>query len=156
MRSFELKSVRTSARSWEDVTTHADQNETTLIILHICSVQHVETYVRYRQKAQGCNVVQLLLLMFGKHMSSAWRQKGLTGYCFKYIDRPFCLRTDDFVVVDQLICSFVCVATFLLLSFLPHDDVSINPYVCDRNPSGRFEWPPPVIQCHTRHQTLYL
>ena len=23
--------------------------------------------------------------------SSAWRQKGLTGYCFKYIDRPFCL-----------------------------------------------------------------
>ena len=25
---------------------------------------------------------------------SARRQKGLTGYCFKYIDRPFCLRTD--------------------------------------------------------------
>ena len=24
-------------------------------------------------------------------MSSAWRQKGPTGYCFKYIDRPFCL-----------------------------------------------------------------
>ena len=24
--------------------------------------------------------------------SSVWRQKGLTGYCFKYIDRPFCLQ----------------------------------------------------------------
>ena len=22
-------------------------------------------------------------------ISSAWRQKGLTGHCFKYIDRPF-------------------------------------------------------------------
>ena len=28
-------------------------------------------------------------------ISSAWRQKGLTGYCFKYIDRPFCLQSDD-------------------------------------------------------------
>ena len=27
--------------------------------------------------------------------SSPWRQKGLTGYGFKYIDRPFCLRTDE-------------------------------------------------------------
>ena len=26
---------------------------------------------------------------------SARRQKGLTGYCFKYIDRPFCLWTDN-------------------------------------------------------------
>ena len=26
---------------------------------------------------------------------SARRQKGLTGYCFKYIDRPFCLQTDE-------------------------------------------------------------
>ena len=26
--------------------------------------------------------------------SSAGRQKGLTGYCFKYIERPFCLQTD--------------------------------------------------------------
>ena len=23
------------------------------------------------------------------------RQKGLTGYCFKYIDRPFCLQSDE-------------------------------------------------------------
>ena len=30
-----------------------------------------------------------------KHKTSAWRQKGLTGYCFKYIDRPFCLRTNE-------------------------------------------------------------
>ena len=28
-------------------------------------------------------------------ISAARRQKGLTGYCFKYIDRPFCLRTGD-------------------------------------------------------------
>ena len=27
--------------------------------------------------------------------SSVRRQKDLTGYCFKYIDRPYCLRTDD-------------------------------------------------------------
>ena len=31
-----------------------------------------------------------------KCISSLWRQKGLTGYCFKYIDRPFRLRNDDF------------------------------------------------------------
>ena len=29
------------------------------------------------------------------YTSSAGRQKGLTGYCFKFIDRPFCLETDD-------------------------------------------------------------
>ena len=27
--------------------------------------------------------------------SSAWRQKGLTGYWFKHIDRPFCLQADE-------------------------------------------------------------
>ena len=27
-------------------------------------------------------------------LSSARRQKGLTSYYFKYVDRPFCLRTD--------------------------------------------------------------
>ena len=26
--------------------------------------------------------------------SSAGRQKGLTFYCFKYIEKPFCLHTD--------------------------------------------------------------
>ena len=30
-----------------------------------------------------------------KHNSSAQRQKSLTGYCFKNIDRPFCLQTDE-------------------------------------------------------------
>ena len=34
----------------------------------------------------------------GKIYTSAYtsvrRQKGLTAYCYKYIDRPFCLRTD--------------------------------------------------------------
>ena len=30
-----------------------------------------------------------------KHVSS--EAKGsISGYCFKYIDRPFCLRTDDY------------------------------------------------------------
>ena len=28
--------------------------------------------------------------------SSAQRQKGLSGYCFKYVDRPFCLQTEKF------------------------------------------------------------
>ena len=27
--------------------------------------------------------------------SSVWRQKGLTGYHIKYIDRPFYLRADE-------------------------------------------------------------
>ena len=31
----------------------------------------------------------------GLDTSSARRQKGLTGYCFKYIDRPFCLQAND-------------------------------------------------------------
>ena len=35
--------------------------------------------------------------------SLAWRQKDLTGCCFKYIDRPFCLWTNelnlDFVLI---------------------------------------------------------
>ena len=28
-----------------------------------------------------------------------WRQKGLTGYWFKYIDRPFCLQTNEIIVL---------------------------------------------------------
>ena len=32
------------------------------------------------------------------HNSSAWRQKDLTAYCFKYIDRPFCLQTDELLL----------------------------------------------------------
>ena len=34
---------------------------------------------------------QPLCKPYQKLISAAWRQKGLTGYCFKYIDRPFCL-----------------------------------------------------------------
>ena len=39
-----------------------------------------------------------------KTILSARRQKGLTEYCFKYIDRPFCLRTDYFMTsyISQL------------------------------------------------------
>ena len=42
--------------------------------------------------------VKMLMMYYGLskiNMSSARRQKVLTGYCFKYVDRPFCLRTDD-------------------------------------------------------------
>ena len=28
-------------------------------------------------------------------ISLVWRQKGLTGYCFKYTDKPLCLQADD-------------------------------------------------------------
>ena len=34
--------------------------------------------------------------------SSAWRQKGLTAYCLKYIDRPFCLQTDELQFIDLI------------------------------------------------------
>ena len=41
---------------------------------------------------------------------SVWKQKGLIGYCFKYIDKPFCLRANDMqvcyskVLMDDLLC----------------------------------------------------
>ena len=38
-----------------------------------------------------------------KKTSSAGRQKGLTGYCFKCIDRPFCLQTDDIYYSSSLL-----------------------------------------------------
>ena len=31
----------------------------------------------------------------GEYRMSAWRQKGLTGYSFNYIVRPFCLQADE-------------------------------------------------------------
>ena len=43
-----------------------------------------------------------------KMLTSVWRQKGLTGYCFKYTDRPFCLRTDALelsILIKQTFCS---------------------------------------------------
>ena len=48
-------------------------------------IYHIYTYVDHT-----------LLLPFCVNSSSAWRQQGLTGYCFKYKDRPFYLRTDDY------------------------------------------------------------
>ena len=36
---------------------------------------------------------------FAECISSVWRQKVLTGYCFKYTDIPFCLRTDEILLL---------------------------------------------------------
>ena len=38
---------------------------------------------------------------------SVWRQKGLTGSCFKYIDRPFCLRTNKTIIHLLFECKHV-------------------------------------------------
>ena len=51
----------------------------------------------HRNKLFCINLI-LVLSKLQKHNSSAWRQKGLTGYCFKYIDRGFCLRTDELYI----------------------------------------------------------
>ena len=37
-------------------------------------------------------------------------KKGLIGYCFKYIDRPFCLQTDEYSL-NYLACGSSCVLT---------------------------------------------
>ena len=34
-------------------------------------------------------------------ISSAWRQMGLTGYCFKFIDRPFCIQGDNLMLLTE-------------------------------------------------------
>ena len=48
------------------------------------------------------NEIQPHVLFSSQYISSAWRQTvTVTGYCFKYIDRPFCLRTDE--SIDHLI-----------------------------------------------------
>ena len=39
----------------------------------------------------------------GTCISSARRQKGLTGFCFKYIDRPFCLQTNDLNIAMNIV-----------------------------------------------------
>ena len=49
------------------------------------SIKSEGLHFRHESKHSPCRVPH--------YTSSAWRQKGLTGYCFKYIDRPFCLRT---------------------------------------------------------------
>ena len=44
---------------------------------------------------------QVYLCLQQRYISSARRQKGLTGYCFKYIDRSFYLQTDDLRHVEH-------------------------------------------------------
>ena len=43
---------------------------------------------------ENCENTTRLSMLLHNSSSSAQRQKGLTGNCFKYIDRPFCLQTD--------------------------------------------------------------
>ena len=47
-----------------------------------------------------------------EHCSSVRRQKGLTGYCFKYTDRPFCLRADVLIISD---CELIRIDQFVHL-----------------------------------------
>ena len=46
------------------------------------------------------------LSLLSPNKSSARRQKGLTGYFFKFTDRPFCFRTDEVLssVIHLLTC----------------------------------------------------
>ena len=46
-----------------------------------------------------------------EYTPSAWRQEGLTGYCFKYIDRPFCLWT-EYIWFNEYSChlrGYLCI-----------------------------------------------
>ena len=49
-----------------------------------------------------------------EYITSAQRQKGLPSYCFKYIDRPFCLQADNNVKV--LLCLYSHILHLHLLS----------------------------------------
>ena len=53
-----------------------------------------------------------------KYKTSAQRQKGLTGYCFKYKDRSFCLWTDEATMLwrfsDILVGMYVFFIFFLI------------------------------------------
>ena len=40
----------------------------------------------------------------GSQIVSLEAKKGLTGYCFKYIDRPFCFRTDEMLERSCDVC----------------------------------------------------
>ena len=42
-------------------------------------------------------------------MSSVWTQKGLTGHCFKYTDRLFCLQADDVTFLHLLFADTVSI-----------------------------------------------
>ena len=56
-----------------------------------------------------------------KIISSVSRQKGLTGYCFKYIDRPFCLKAYNMhslhenIVIRNLMCLTLAALYYLYL-----------------------------------------
>ena len=50
--------------------------------------QMVQNGIQVSTPHNGCQIAD-------NSISSAWIQKGLTGYCFKYIDRPLSLQTDD-------------------------------------------------------------
>ena len=57
-----------------------------------------EVYMHTKNnKHDNCPLRACMYKCFEYIMSSAWRQKGLTGYCFKYTDRPFCLRTNNVI-----------------------------------------------------------
>ena len=63
-------------------------------------------------------------------ISSARWQKGLTGYCFKYIDRPFCPWTDD------LLCHSVQSVSWP--GHLDSSNIQSLPQlcICSRGPAG--------------------
>ena len=67
--------------------THNDNG--TLICLHL-----VTDLINTKFWEGARNRPTILLLNCVKNKSSARRQKVLTGWCFKYKDRPFCLRTN--------------------------------------------------------------
>ena len=56
--------------------------------LHVAAIDHCEP----RHDINMAHSISLINV--ARNNSSAQRQKGLTGYCVKYIDRPFCLGTD--------------------------------------------------------------
>ena len=66
----------------------------------VCNQDSPEMFLNLDIRLQVQHDIETLTLQI--HNSSAWRQKGLTCYCFKCIDRPFCLWTDELYVF--LVC----------------------------------------------------
>ena len=48
------------------------------------------------------------------HKIKVWRQKDLTGYWFKYTDKPFCLRGDD-MLLEKLHMKRECMIKITLI-----------------------------------------
>ena len=62
--------------------------------LHSLIHLFIQAHIKYSFScALGHSLVRQALMH--SCISSGQRQKSLTGYCFEYIDRPFCLQTDD-------------------------------------------------------------